>query len=143
VLGAIHVPSLDGEQDHALGTSLVALVEQRLEQGVIMLDCAGPAPNLDALPARDIDQKQEGAVVFREVSEGDVLPISPIVGESEGLLVQYLDETLWPAPMLDVGRAFGGRGAEECRVLLGNESRKLGRDRGGKACGSLLVIRAG
>ena len=86
MLGAVHVPGLDGEQDDPLRAGLIAMVEQLLDQGIIILDHPGAAPQLDSLPAREIDQEEEGAVVFRQVSKRDVLPVAAVVGESERFL---------------------------------------------------------
>src|SRR5688572_7403773 len=58
VLGAVDVPRFDREQDRALWTRAIALVEQLCKQRWIVLDDARAAPHLDALALGEIQKKQ-------------------------------------------------------------------------------------
>lgn len=70
-------------------------------------------------------------VVFGQVSQRDVLPVAAVVGKTERFLVQNLDEALRSAAMLDIGRTVRRCGAEEGRVLLGDEAASSGVIRSG------------
>src|SRR5580700_8340621 len=50
--------------------------------------------------------------ILRQIALRQVLPVAAKIGKRDGVLVQYLDEALGPAAMLDVGLAVGGRGRE-------------------------------
>jgi hypothetical protein len=55
-----------------------------------------------------IHHEDIGLRILREVSFGDVLPVAAVIRERQRVLVQNLDEALWPAAMLDIGLPIGG-----------------------------------
>src|SRR6476659_8355169 len=126
--GAVNVPGFDREKDSALGACLIALVEQALDQGRVVFDHAGPAPDLDALTSRRVEQEQKGAVVLGEIGERDVLPVAAIVGKAERFVVDDLDEAFRPAAMLNIRRAVSSCGGNKGGILFGDKLRELCRD---------------
>ena len=63
----------------------------------------------------------EGAVVLGEIAGGDVLAVAAEVDEGKGLFVDDFEETLGPAPVLDIRLARGTGGGQIERIALGDE----------------------
>ncbi len=79
--------------------------------------------DFEARPMRIIHQEQAGPVVGRQVAGADVLAVSLVVGEGEGVLIDHLEEATRAAPMLHIRPAgFGYRRHIEA-VACGDESR--------------------
>ena len=82
-----------------------------------------------------IVHREDGhAVVPREVALGDVLPVAAIIRETDGVVVQNLQESARPAAMLDVGPAGLGHGTEIDAAAAFKERRGFGVEPRGRLC---------
>ena len=87
VLGAVHIPRLDLEQNGPLDLPGTGRITQPVEQGRIVINHAGVAPELDASATGEIHQKDERPGVLRQITKRDVLAIAAEVGKAQSLLI--------------------------------------------------------
>jgi hypothetical protein len=128
VLRAIRVPGGNRHENVLLGPRTVARRHQPRCQFRIVLDDARFSPDLDALTARVIDQKQTNPRIFCEISLSDVLTIAGKIGKADGLVIEHTQEAGRTAAVLDVRLTLRVRGGDEDAGLRLDECRKVGRD---------------
>ena len=108
-------------------------------QAAIVLDQLSFAPDFHPLPLRMVDREEDGLGVLREIAEGDVLLVAGIVGESEGVPVEGMNEPLRPAAMLHIGPAGFRSGGDEDRGAF----RQIGAERVGHFGVARLTLQLG
>jgi hypothetical protein len=75
--------------------------------------------------------------IFGQVALRDVLPVTAVVGERDGVLVENFDKALRPAAVLDIGLAVGGSRREIEAGRLGEEAGEILVDLGAPAAARL------
>jgi hypothetical protein len=71
-----------------------------------------------------IHEEQARPVVGREVAGADVLAVATVVGESEGAIVEELEETARTAPVLDI-RPTGLRNRRHVEAVARSDERRF------------------
>src|SRR5262249_31751587 len=130
MLRAIGVPGVNGEQDHLLGTRLVALWHQPRDQIRVAFDDPRLAPDLYAGTLRVVDQEQVGFGIVGEIALRNVLPVAGEIDEGDRLVVEHTQETRWPATVLDIGLSVRAGGGEKDTRLRRDEDAQIGCDPG-------------
>jgi hypothetical protein len=88
MLTAVSVPCRHCEEDRLLRSCIVSLREKSCDEIGIAFDNLRVAPDLHTLLVPIIYQKEVGLWIVRQIPEGDVLPITDEVGETDGSVVQ-------------------------------------------------------
>jgi hypothetical protein len=68
MLGAVHVPGFNREQDRLLRSRVVTFRQEPREQLRIVRDDASSTPYFDPVPLCVVHEKQEGAIVLGQVA---------------------------------------------------------------------------
>ena len=84
----VYIPGLNREHDGAVDASrIVALAEGPCDEILVFLFNPGPPPEFDPLAHLVIHQEDECLIVLREVAGGNVVLVSRLIREGEGVLV--------------------------------------------------------
>ena len=100
MLRTVHVPGL--EHTGSLDVCGIGRVRQPVQQFRIVLYHHRISLDLDPAAAGEVHQEQEGLGVVLQVAKRDILPIPTKLGLRECAVIQDLQESWWPAAILDV-----------------------------------------
>ena len=92
VLRAVDGPGLNREHDRAFDLSGIGRIAELLFQCRIAFDHPRRAPHFHPPTVGVVHQEEECLRVLGEISERDVLTVAAEVSESEGVLVEHLEE---------------------------------------------------
>jgi hypothetical protein len=131
VLGTVHVPGHQVEQDGLLRARRIALRPQlrpqlRRQRGSLGHK-ARRSPQFHALARPIVHDKQHGPRVLAQITGRDVLAVAGIIGKTERVGSEHAQEPLGPSAVLDIGLPAGARAGEIKRARAGREFRQLGR----------------
>lgn len=62
--------------------------DQFIDQGGVVVNLSGPAPNFDTVAVGIVHEKDIGFVVFTQIARRDILTITAEIGKGEGLVVE-------------------------------------------------------
>src|ERR1700730_6223779 len=120
VLTAIEIPGNHINADGALNLCWVVRILDAIEKRRVIVDHDAVAPDFQASTSFIIDQEEDNTVVFREITDRDVLFVSSIIGERECVVVKYFEKARRSAAMLHVRPSLAVGGADEKAVNLGD-----------------------
>jgi len=90
MLSAIEVPSLHHDPNDSLDFAGVIRIAHALKQCRTIIDDRCTPPNFQTPAAFVTDQKQKNAIVFRKITDRDVLHIAGVIGEGKRAIIEYL-----------------------------------------------------